>query len=94
MIADGENLEWTSEPINTILKKDSPWIIPPKLGSSYPSSFRGEDFSIFSIGGHFGRRAGSSDMLLKGDHLRTAKFGSNWPSGFREEISVSKVNGR
>ena len=38
-------------------------------------------------GGHLGWRAGSSDTILKGDHLRTipSKFGPNWLSGFRGE---------
>ena len=45
------------------------------------------EFSIFSHGGHLGWRAGSSDTILKGDHLRTipSKFGPNWPSSFRQE---------
>ena len=37
----------------------------------------------FSCGGYLGWRAGSTDIILKGDHTKTipAKFGPNWPSG-------------
>ena len=43
--------------------------------------------TMWADGGHLGWRAGSSDTILKGDHPRTipAKFGPNWPSGFRGE---------
>ena len=38
-------------------------------------------------GGHDGWSAGSSDITFKGNPLRMiqAKFGLNWPSGFRGE---------
>ena len=43
--------------------------------------------SIFSNGGHLGWRAWLSDITFKGNSLRMiqAKFGLNWPSGFRGE---------
>ena len=43
--------------------------------------------SIYRHGGHDGWSAGSSDIILKGNPLRMiqAKFGLNWPSGFRGE---------
>ena len=56
-----------------------------------------EIFNIFPIGSyvktmsadgsHLGWRAGSSDTILKGDHLRTipTKFGPKWQSSFRGE---------
>jgi len=46
-----------------------------------------EEISIFSNGGHLGWRAWLSDITFKGNPLRMiqAKFGSNWPSGFRGE---------
>jgi len=42
------------------------------------------------MSGHLGWRSGSTDTILKlqkGDYPKTmpAKFGSNWPSGFRGE---------
>jgi hypothetical protein len=46
-----------------------------------------EEISIFSNGGHLGWRAWLSDITFKGNSLRMiqAKFGLNWPSGFRGE---------
>jgi hypothetical protein len=46
-----------------------------------------EEISIFSNGGHLGWRAWLSDISFKGNLLRMiqAKFGLNWPSGFRGE---------
>jgi hypothetical protein len=43
--------------------------------------------SIYRHGGHDGWLAGSSDITFKGNPLRMiqAKFGLNWPSGFRGE---------
>jgi hypothetical protein len=43
--------------------------------------------SIYRHGGHDGWSAGSSDITFKGNPLRMiqAKFGLNWPSGFRGE---------
>ena len=45
------------------------------------------NFSIYRHGGHDGWSAGSSDISFKGNPLRMiqAKFGLNWPSGFRGE---------
>ena len=95
MSTDGGHLGWTSGPTDTILKGDHLRTIPPKFGPNRPSSFSEKKifkelfakFSIFSRGGHLGWWAGSSDTILKGDHPRTipAKFGLNWPSGFRGE---------
>ena len=44
-------------------------------------------YSIYRHGGHDGWSAGSSDIFFKGNPLRMiqAKFGLNWPSGFRGE---------
>jgi hypothetical protein len=46
-----------------------------------------EEISIFSNGSHLGWRAWLSDITFKGNPLRMiqAKFGLNWPSGFRGE---------
>ena len=46
-----------------------------------------EEISIFSNGGHLGWRAWLLDIIFKGNPLRMiqAKFGLNWPSGFRGE---------
>ena len=46
-----------------------------------------EEISIFSNGGHLGWRAWLSNITFKGNSLRMiqAKFGLNWPSGFRGE---------
>ena len=43
---------------------------------------------LFRHGGHDGWSAGSSDITFKGNPLRMiqAKFGLNWPSGFREDF--------
>jgi hypothetical protein len=43
--------------------------------------------SIYRHGGHIGWSAGSSDITFKGNPVRMiqAKFGLNWPSGFRGE---------
>jgi hypothetical protein len=45
------------------------------------------EFSIFSNSGHLGWRPGSSNTILKGDHLMTIppKFGPKWPSSIRGE---------
>ena len=44
--------------------------------------------SIYRHGGHDGWLAGSSDITFKGNPLRMmqAKFGLNWPSGFKGEV--------
>ena len=46
-----------------------------------------EEINIFSNGGHLGWKAWLSDITFKGNPLRMiqAKFGLNWPSGFRGE---------
>jgi hypothetical protein len=46
-----------------------------------------EEISIFSNDGHLGSSAWLSDITFKGNPLRMiqAKFGLNWPSGFRGE---------
>ena len=46
-----------------------------------------EEISIFSNSGHLGWRPGSSNTILKGDHLMTIppKFGPKWPSSIRGE---------
>jgi hypothetical protein len=46
-----------------------------------------EEISIFSNGSHLGWRAWLSDINFKWNPLRMiqAKFGLNWPSGFRGE---------
>ena len=46
-----------------------------------------EEISIFSNGGHLGWRAWLADITFKGNPLRMiqARFGLNWPSGFRGE---------
>ena len=46
-----------------------------------------EEISNFSNGDHPGWRAWLSDITFKGNSLRMiqAKFGLNWPSGFRGE---------
>jgi hypothetical protein len=45
------------------------------------------EFSIFGNSGHLGWRPGSSNTILKGDHLMTIppKFGPKWPSSIRGE---------
>ena len=60
------------------------------------TGFRGEDFKPFfpigpyvktmsAEGGHLGWRSGTTDTILKIDHLRTihAMFALNWLTGFR-----------
>jgi hypothetical protein len=46
-----------------------------------------EEIYIFCNSGHLGWRAWLSDITFKGNPLRMiqAKFGLNWPSGFRGE---------
>jgi hypothetical protein len=55
--------------------------------SYYPKSAILPLCSIYRHGGHDGWSAGSSDISFKGNPLRMiqAKFGLNWPSGFRGE---------
>ena len=57
-----------------------------KLAKQFQRKFKNflAEFSIFSHGGHLGQWAGSSDIILKGDHQKTipAKFGPKWPIGF------------
>ena len=49
--------------------------------------------SIYRHGGHDGWSAGSLDINFKGNPLRMiqAKFGLNWPSGFRGEDFLKKL---
>jgi hypothetical protein len=46
-----------------------------------------EEISIFSNGSHLGWKTRLSDIIFKGNTLRMiqAKFGLNWPNGFRGE---------
>ena len=55
--------------------------------SYYPKTAILPPCSIHRHGGHDGWSAGSSDINFKGNPLRMiqAKFGLNWPSGFRGE---------
>ena len=55
--------------------------------SYYPKTAILPLYSIYRHGGHDGWSAGSSDISFKGNPLRMiqAKFGLNWPSGFRGE---------
>ena len=48
---------------------------------------------LCSYGGHDGWSAGSSDISFKGNPLRMiqAKFGLNWPSGFRGEDFLNSL---
>ena len=48
---------------------------------------------IYRHGGHDGWSAGSSDIAFKGNPLRMiqAKFGLNWPSGFRGEDFIKSL---
>lgn len=71
-----------------------------KFGSNWPSSFWGEGFSkfiphfsIFSNISHFDWDFGKPNKLCEGHHQRTIpeKFGSHWPSGFREEWEFAAV---
>ena len=94
-LADGGHLGWRVGSSDTTFKRGLPedLSLPSlvQIGSvvSEEKIFKEffAEFSIFSHGGHLGWRAGSSDTILKGDHPRTipAKFGPNWPSGFRGE---------
>jgi hypothetical protein len=63
----------TTEPISTKLKIKQFWPF--------------EEISIFSNGSHLGWRVWLLDIIFKGNPLRMiqAKFGLNWPSGFRGE---------
>ena len=98
MSADVGCLGWRVGSSDTILKGDHLRTIPSKFGPNMPSSFRGEDFKKkIPIGsyvktmsadfGCLGWQVGSSDTILKVDHLRTfpSKFGPNRPSSFRGE---------
>ena len=46
---------------------------------------------MFPAGGHLGLHADMPDTIFKWDHPTTivTKFGSNWPSSFREEDFLS-----
>ena len=90
-------LGWRVGSSDTILKRDHLRTIPSQFGPNWPSSFREEDLKKIPIGsyvktmsvdvGSLGWGMGSSDTILKRDHLRTipSQFGPNWPSSFREE---------
>jgi hypothetical protein len=58
----------------------------------YPKTCNFTICSIYRHGGHDGWSAGSSDISFKGNPLRMiqAKFGLNWPSGFRGEDFLKK----
>ena len=70
-------------------------IIPGQFGFNCPSGLREEAFwNIFSQsehiigpGSHVKYLTGTKNKKFVEDHPRNipAKFGSNWPSGFREE---------
>jgi hypothetical protein len=49
--------------------------------------------SIYRHGSHDGWSAGSLDITFKGNPLRIiqAKFGLNWPSGFRGEDFLKRL---
>ena len=53
-----------------------------------------EEISIFSNSSHLEWKAGLSDTILKGTHLRTipARFGLIWFRGFREDLNVKAYN--
>jgi hypothetical protein len=78
VVCNGGHLGWGPMSSDTILKGDHIRTIPPRFGPGWPSSFREEflihffaEFSIFSNSGHLGWWPGSSNKILKGDHLRT-----------------------
>ena len=58
-----------------------------KFLSYYPKTCNFTICSIYRHGGHDGWSAGSLDLSFKGNPLRMiqAKFGLNWPGGFRGE---------
>ena len=98
MSADIGRFDWQVGSSDTIPKGDHLRTIPTKFGPNWRTSFRGENFlNIFPIGsyvqtmsadiGRFSWRVGSSDTILKGDHLRTIppRFGPIRQSSFREE---------
>jgi hypothetical protein len=43
IFSNSSHLGWQGGLSDTILKEDHPRIIPPKLGSNWPSGFRGVD---------------------------------------------------
>ena len=81
MSVDVDGLGWRMGSLDTILKWDQLRTIPSNFGPNWLCSFREEDFKNFPIGsdvktmsvdvGGLGWRMGSSDTILKGDHLRT-----------------------
>ena len=79
---------------NRNLVKDIPMIIHLQFGFSQFFSFREEDLWNFSQsehiivpGSHVEYPTRTKNRNFVEDHLKNipAKFGSNWPSGFREE---------
>ena len=49
--------------------------------------------TMFGDDGHLGWQAGSSDIILPEDHVRTIplKFGPHWPSTFREDFNMFPI---
>ena len=71
-------------------------LIQFKFGLKIKKFWPFEEISIFSNGGHPGQRAWLSDITFKGNPLRMiqAKFGLNWPSGFRGEDFLKSLEGQ
>jgi hypothetical protein len=73
-----------------MLKSSSLYLYSSNLGTFWlkiKQIWLFEEISIFSNSGHLGWRAWLSDINIKGNPIRMiqAKFGLNWPSGFRGE---------
>jgi hypothetical protein len=73
---------WQWMPLKKIIIFD---LIDPAVSEEIIFKWFFAEFSIFSNGGHLGWQPGSSDTILKDDHLKTIppQFGPNWPSSFR-----------
>ena len=93
MSCDGGHLGFPIDIKNSNLVKDIPMIIHLQFGFSQFISFREEDlwnFSqsehIISPGSHIEYPTRTKNSNFVEDHPRNipAKFGSNWPSDFRE----------
>jgi hypothetical protein len=94
MSCDGGHLGFPIGIKNRNLVKDIPMIIHLQFGFSQFINFREEDLWNFSQsehiigpGSHIGYPTGTKNSNFVEDHPRNipAKFGSNRPSGFREE---------
>ena len=94
MSCDGGHLGFPIGIKNRNLVKDIPMIIHLQFGFSQLISFREEDLWNFSQseyiigpGSHVEYPTGTKNINFVEDHPRNipAKFGSNWPSGFRKE---------